>query len=363
MFRKGRVRKVLTITILLVLTLSTIVVAANEIYDKKLTATHGRIKFKVDGKDVTKEIENKYGSPAFTVKEYNSRSYVPVRAIAELMSMEVKWDGETHTAEIIDTKSKEYEEEIEKKNKEIDELKKEIEKLKKNVVEETDLKSIEKKLDNEYSTYKDVDFDITLKESNNRIDVTLTMDSRNSKQESAWLRMTHSSKKDMIEDIADTIAKEFTNVDIYGSIYDEYYKRDIMTFNKKKGSSVSVSYSSRGKDDYDKYIDDIVYDEFDYYGIEDAYISKINSNKSSIYFDIVFSDSYSYEWRKLKISDIEKIMDRISDEILRDYDYYDDYYYDDYYYDKDIDARIYMDNKFLGEYFRGYKQSRGEFTE
>ncbi|SHD76239.1 copper amine oxidase N-terminal domain-containing protein [Schnuerera ultunensis] len=192
MFKNDRFKKVLVISIVLVLALSTIAVAANEVYQKKLTATFGRIKFKVDGKDVTKEIESKYDTPAFIV---NSRSYVPVRAIAELMGMEVKWDGETHTAEIIDVKSKAYEEELDKKDKEIAELKKEIEKLKKDVVDETDLKAVQKKLNNEFGTYHDVDFDITLKESKNRIDVDITMDLRDSRQESYWNRMGYSYKK------------------------------------------------------------------------------------------------------------------------------------------------------------------------
>jgi vacuolar-type H+-ATPase subunit I/STV1 len=354
MFRKGRVRKVLTITILLVLALSTIAIAANEVYVKQLTATFGKIKFKVDGKDVTKEIESKYDTPAFTV---NSRSYVPVRAIAELMGMEVKWDGKTHTAEIIDVKSKAYEEELKKKDKEIDELKKEIEKLKKNVVEEKDLKTIQKELNSEFGTYEDVDFDITLKESKNRIDATITMDLRNSKQESAWLRMSYSDRKAMIEDIADIILSEFTNVDIYGSIYDEYYRRDVITFNKKKGSSLIFSYSNTGSDYYDEYIDEIVYDEFYRHGIKDAYISKIGSDKKTIYFDIDFPEDYRYEWRELSVREIENMMDMISDEIIREY-YYDDYYY---YEDRDVDARIYMDGKYQGEYFRGYDQKYGTF--
>jgi hypothetical protein len=360
MFKNGRLRKVLITTILLVLVLSTVALAANNIYEKKLTATHGRIKFKVDGKDVTKEIESKYGSPAFTVKEYNSRSYVPVRAIAELMGMKVEYDDSTHTAEIIDVKSEQYEIELEKKDKEIEELKKEIEKLKKNVVDETDLKTIEKKLNNGYGTYKDVDFDISLKESNSRIDVNISMDLRNSKQENAWQRINYSDRKAMIEDIVDTIAKEFTNTDIYGSIYDEYYKKDVMSFNKKKSSSLNISYSDKGSGSYDEYIDDVVDDEFYSKGIEDAYISKINSDKKAIYFDIVFSDDYKSEWRELSKREIENIMDRISDEIIDEYSYYDDYCY---YEDRDIEARIYMDNKYQGEYFRSYKEKYGTFEE
>lgn len=360
MFKDGRNKKVLVTVMVLILTLSTVAIAANNIYDKKLTATHGRIKFEVDGKDVTKDIENKYGTPAFVVKEYGERSYVPVRAIAELMGLEIEYDDETHTAEIIDVKSKKYEEEIEKRDKEIAELKKEIEKLKENVVDETDLKAIEKKLNDKYGTYKDVDFDIYLKESNNRIDVTITMDLRNSRQESSWLRISYSDRKAMIKDITDIISREFTNADIYGSIYDEYYRRDVINFNKKKGSSLSISYNDRGSGSYDKYIDDVVYDEFYNKGIKDAYISKIDSDKKTIYFDIVFSDDYKYEWRELSTREIENMMDRISDEIIREYDYYD---YDYYYYDKDIDARIFMDNIPLGNYFRYYDQKYGTFEE
>lgn len=348
MFSKGRFRKVITIAMLLVLALSTIVLAANEINVKQLTATHGRIKFKVDGKDVTSQIESKYGSPAFTVKEYNSRSYVPVRAIAELMGMEVKWDGETHTAEIVDVKAKKYEEEIEKKDKEIAELKKEIEKLKKNVVEETDLKAMEKKLNSEYGTYEDVDFDIRLKESKDRIDVTMTMDLRNSRQEGAWNRINYSNRKDMIEDIVDMISSEFKNVDIYGSIYDEYYRKDVHTFNKKQNKSLSMSYGGRSGSDYDDDIDGVVYDEFGYYDI-DAYLEDLRSSSSNVYLEIDVSYRDKSEWRGLGDSKKLDILDKISDEVF-------------YYYDCDrVIIDVYVDGSHDEEYIMNHDDRRGSF--
>lgn len=370
MFKNGKYKKTLAITMLLVLALSTVAIAANNIYDKKLTATHGRIKFKVDGKDVTKEIESKYNSPAFTVREYNSRSYVPVRAIAELMGMKVEYDDSTHTAEIIDVKSEKYEKELEKKDEEIAELKKEIEKLKKNVVDETDLKALEKKLNKEYSTYKNVDFDIKLKESKNRIDVDIVMDLRDGRQENAWSVMGHNNKKAMIEDIADIISREFSNVDIYGSIYDEFYRRNMLTFNMRKNGSVNISYDDRIRDSYDRYdryyIDKLVEDEFYKKGINDATISKVSTGSREIYFEIDFSSKYEAEWKKLDKDDVARILDRIADEIIYDYDYYDDYYYDrdryydDYYY-RDVEAYVYMGGKEQGKYYRDYRDYRGTF--
>jgi len=357
MFKNDRFKKVLVISIVLVLALSTIAIAANEVYQKKLTATIGRIKFKVDGKDITKEIEEKYKAPAFTVKEFDSRSYVPVRAIAELMGMEVNWDEETHTAEIIDVKSKAYEEEIKKKDKEISELKKEIEKLKENVVEERDLKAIEKKLNDKYGTYKDVDFDITLKESTNRIDVDIVMDLRDGRQESAWNKMSYNNRKTMIEDIVDIISSEFPKVDIYGTIYDEFFKRDIVEFNKKQNGKLNINRSDRTWDAYDRYIDDIVYEEFWNYGIEDAYIRDIREDSYKVSFDIVFSDRYSTEWRDMG-GKIESILDRIADDVLYYYDYYGYY---DYNYNRDVSIDIYMDNKYLGRYYRYYNERYGKF--
>lgn len=365
MFKNGRFKKVLVITMLAILVLSTVALAADNIYVKKLTATHGRIKFKVDGKDVTNEIENKYGSPAFVVHEYGSRAYVPVRAIADLMGLEVKYDDSTHTTEIIDTKSEQYEAEIEKKDKEIEELKKEIEKLKKNVVEETDLKAVEKKLNNNYGTYKDVDFDITLKESTNRIDVNITMDLRDGRQESAWNRMGYNYKKEMIEDIAGIISKEFNNVDIYGSIYDEYYRKDIITFSKKRDSKVSISYDGRTSDRYDRYdryyLDDVVYDEFDREGIRNATISGLNTSGRTISFSINFSSSSNneYEWNRLSDGTLEGILDVISEETRY---YYDDYYNDQRYYDyyDYVDIDVYMGSTRVAGYKRDLTKRTGE---
>ena len=362
MFKNSKLKKSLLIT-LSILMFSTVVFAANGIYDKKLTATHGRIKFMVDGKDVTSQIESKYGSPAFVVKEYGSRAYAPVRAMADLMGLKIEYDNNTHTAEIIDIRTEEYERKLGEKDKEIKELKAELEKLKKNVVEETDLKAVEKKLNGWYSTYEDVEFDIKLKESKNRVDVDIIMDLRDGRQESYWNRMTHSKRKEMIEDIADTIAKEFPKADIYGSIYDNSYRRDVMSFNKKSGKSTSISYDGRGYDSrYDSRYDDrygygygygYLEDEIDYIirrEIDNAYLYNLNDRGRTIYLDIRFSGKGKEYWEDLSSSKKEDIIDRIADKV-DDYYYYDYYYYDDYYdYYRGIEISLDGD-----EYYRSFR--------
>lgn len=354
MFKATSFKKALVVSMVLVLALGTIAVAANEVYQKQLTATFGRIKFKVDGKDVTKEIEDMYNTPAFVV---DGRSYVPVRAIAELMGLEVKWDGETHTAEIIDVKSKAYEEAIKKKDQEIAELKKEIEKLKekekKEEVKETDIKALQKKLNDKFGTYEGVEFDIALKESKNRIDVDITIDLRQGRQENNWNRMKHSDRKAMIEDIVDIILKEFSNIDIYGSIYDKYYRRDVLMFNQRKNSSLNISYGSSPGYYYRDDIEDIVYYEFDRANI-DVYIYDVDVGSYDIYIDIDLDISYK-DWSEIRNNKLLNILDRISDRILYDYSY-------DYgNYDDRVTIDISVDGKYEDRYIRRSNEDYGDY--
>ena len=327
MFRNSKLKKVLVSTLVFVLLLSTVVVAANSIYEKQLTATHGRIKFKVDGKDVTEQIESKYGSPAFVVHEYGNRAYVPLRAIAELMGLEVKYDDATHTAEIIATNSEEHETEIRLKNAEIAKLEKEVTRLEnaikdlsKDVVEETDLKALEKDLNKKFGTYDNIEFDISLKENKNNIAVSIDVDFYNTRQQSYWNRMTHADKKSMIEDITDAIAKEFKNADITGSVYDSYYRGDLLTFSRKKNSSsVSISYKNYGYDDYGYgYIlddaEDYLYDYFS--GIAKNVYVNISESNGEIYGSI---DIEEYGHRDPSDSQIQKAFRDAEDDLIYRY--------------------------------------------
>lgn len=356
MFNKTRFKRVLLVSILLILVFSTFAKAIEVIYEKKFTAVIGRIKFKVDGKDVTKEIEEKYGTPAFVVKE-NNRSYVPLRSIAELMGLKVEWDGETHTAEIIDVKSMKYEEELEKyekllkqKDEEIAKLKEEIEKLKE---KETDLEALEKKINNKYGTYRKVNFDITLKEDKNAINVEIEMDLKDSSQRSYWGSMTYSDRKSMIEDIVDIISKEYTNTTIQGSVYDLYYKKDFLTFKKPKSGKLTISHDDRYWGSYDEYVDDVVYEEFYKYDIIGAYMSNLDITSNTIYFDINIPYSERSYWWDLTYNDIEYILDRISNKVS---DYYDDEY-------RNVIIEVYLDDIYQGEYIRYYDEYNGRFYE
>ena len=351
MLRNNKLKKVLITTIALILLLGTAAVAAENISTKQLTATIGRIKFNVNGKDVTNQIESKYGTPAFVV---NNRSYVPVRAIAELMGLKVEYDDITHTAKITDIKSAEYEKKLKEKDDEIAKLNKELADLKKNVVDVSDLKDLEKDLNKEFGTYKNVDFDISLKENKNDIDVSITVNLKTSRERSYWNKMYNSRNdlKDMIEDIVGDIAKEFKNTKIIGDIYDEYDNKALVTFTKNKSSStVTISYKgvSTGERFYDSYIEDAVEDEFAYYYIYDAYLSYLDVSSYAVEMDITFSNRYAREWDDLSSSQKANMLDRIADEVNYDYP------------DYDVEMDIYIGNSREGIYLREYDSKYGTF--
>lgn len=355
MFKKFKFKKVLMITLVLVLVLSTVVVAANNVYKKEITATLGIMKFEVDGKDVTKEIEKKYDSPAFVVEE---RSYVPVRAIADLMGLEIVYDNSTHTAKIIDLKDAKHKKEIIEKDTEIAKLEKQIKELKKDVVVESDLKTLETKINKDYGSYKNVSFDIYLKETSNKnVSVDIEVDFRYSTDQNYWNRMNSNDKKSMIEGITDMISKEFPNADITGRIYDHYDNKDLLTFSKARNRNVSITYGGRGTSSGSatRYIEDRVKREFNSKFIFDAEVAYFNLGSSNIDMEIKFTDKYKYAWNKIKDEkDARDMLDKISDEIM------DEYYYD--YYDGDrISIDVYMDRDIVGYYDIEFGDKTGRF--
>lgn len=359
MFKKNY-KKVVIPALALTMMVSSVALSAEAIYNKQLTATYGRIKFNYEGKDVTKQIESKYGTPAFTADD---RAYAPVRAIADLLGTDIDYDSRTHTVKITDTKVESHKKELDSKNKEIankdkkiEELEKEIKKLKDGTVDKADLKSVETSLNKKYGEYEKVEFNIVLKESKDTISIDINTDLKNIRDEQNWIRMRNSDKRSLIEDIVAEVRKAFPSTAITGNIYDSYSRKNLYTFSQSKTGSLSVSdrdYDDR--DDKGNYgsLDSYVRGEFTDYGIKNASIYRRNPGKSNETFEISFSSTYERDWDDLVYKDyreVESLLDDIADEIEYYYNY--DYRYDDIY------IEIYMGNDMVGKYNtkRGFEE-------
>lgn len=348
MFKNLKLKRVLAITLLLVMSLTTVALAANSVQTKQVPVTYGRIKFKVDGKDVTKAIEEKYNSPAFIIGD---RSYAPVRAIADLMGLEVKWDSNTDTAEIIDTKAENHNKEIQKKDVEIDklekeikELEKEIKKLKEGTVDKDDLATLEKKLNKDFAVVKDVSFSIKLKESKDKITITIDIDTKNTSERNSWRKMSNNDKKYIIEDIVNDVSKNFKNFKVDGTLYDNHQKKTLYSFNLTNNGKVSISNKDYGYDDRDYRYDDIIYDAenyLDYYFRDIAKVARISLSERSngeIYGSLdIEEDRY-----RPTDSEIEKAFYNAEDDLIRKYGS-----------GTYLDIELYLNDRRHGTYYNG----------
>ncbi len=376
MFNKKSYKKAIMTVLALTMILGTVALAAEEIYTKQLTATYGRIKFNYEGSDITSQIEEKYGAPAFVVVD---KAYAPVRAIADILGVDIEYDNMTHTAIITDPKAEEHKKQLGEKDAEIEKLKAEVEKLEKNVKEEpkkeevvaNDLASLEKELNRQYVDYKNIEFIISLSKSGNRVNVEITTDFINAKNQYNWGRITSTERKYIVEDIVSQVRKNSPNSDISGHIYEKYNKRYLYSFSQASNGSLNVSIGANsGIYDggfNDSYVDSRVKSQFDSKGIYDARLSRVNYAATTANFDIHFSNGYMYEWNGLSTSEIESMLDYISSGINYN-DYYNDYY-NNYYgygygygYGNGAYIRVYAGNELLGTYSRSHNYSSGTFT-
>jgi hypothetical protein len=359
MFNKKNYKKVLISVLALMMIFGTVALAAEGIFDKKITATYGRVKFTYKGNDVTKIIENQYGTPAFTV---DGRAYAPVRAMADLLGVDIDYDNNTHTVKITDSKEESYKLELEKKNKEIEELKKEVKKLeeakkdsvKDDTINATDLKTLQTSLNRKYGEYEKIEFEVVLKENKNEISIDINTDLRSTKDEQNWLRMKYSDKKYLMEDVVSEVRKAFPNTDVTGSIYDSSSRKNLYTFRQTKNGSLSITNNDYGYDDRYDYgygnLDSYVDSEFYREGIDNARIYSNNSGRWEESFEISFPDTDANRtaWNKIYNN---RTIDYMLDRIAKDIEYY---YNSNYDY---IEIEVYRGSTRLGTYdtSRGFR--------
>lgn len=345
--KKGNRKKIFISTLLVLLLLTTVGFAANNVYQKKLTGTLGRITFIYEGRDVTRDIESKYGSPAVVIHEFGERSYLPLRAMADLLDIEITYDDKNHIALINNKNVVKLEKDLKEKEERIRDLERDLEDIKENVITRDDVRSLEDELNNKYKKHEGVEFDIQLSKNRNTINVDIDIDTGSTEQQIRWDDLGRTGKDDFIRDIIDIILDEFRGVEIDGSIYDKETRKYYYTFTKKENENVYVSNKDFSNDDVlkDKYFDDLddyIYDEFKYYDIKNAHLYDLSKKGKTIKLEIKFTSKYDYEWEDISSRKRKKLLENIADEAM--------YLYGD----NDIDIRVFMGNEEVDDYFKRY---------
>jgi len=341
-------KKNITLIIIIVLTLSlflTSMAFADGTF-KNLKAWFGDIKIFVNNKQVQMDVQ------PFIV---DGTTYVPVRALSNILNQEVAWDGTNRRIDITD-KSNQYTSYISYLSQQLTEKQNKINELEAKVAElqaqlttskqgsKYTLSQMEKYLNDEYGVYKKITFDIELYGDKEDIEVEIYVDLDD--YYSKWNSLTTSEIKSYIKDIVDDILDNFKDAKVSGFIEDSYNDKKLVEFYLNKKGSLTVNIKdSRYKYTYD--IDDLEdylnknYDEY-----EGVYFTiTLSGDKDNIRVYVTTDDN---DLKKLYTSEIKEYLKDLYSEII--YDFPDAYVYgyirDDYnryYFDFDTEGNIYLD--------------------
>jgi len=308
---------------------------------KDIKVSYRNIKIQVNGKVIDVGDDEPF--------IYNNRTYVPIRSVSEALDKVVEWDNNQNMVIIKDKSSSEISQQLAAKDAEIQrltyqssllqskviELQKTIEELesKKNNKNDDPKKYIEDYLYDEYSEWKDIEFDFKVKESKGDFILTIKFDRSDFKSE--WNKLTQSKIINWLEDIYDFVNDEFPKAGFEGTIYDTSAKEDLVEFEVNSSGKLKVKFYDID-DDYD--LDDLE-DDLNYYfgsGLTtyDEDFGKLTANieveeydDDEIYITITVNTSkYPDEWEAVRDTDaadewLYDIMEYAYDE-LEDYAIY-----------------------------------------
>ena len=314
--------------------------AAN--YTKTLKATFRDIKVTYNG--VVKNVPEPFAVDGTT--------YLPVRAISEVLNAGVNWDAATSTVKITQapTNTAEIESlkqqlntatyELAVAQREVQQLKAQLEEDDKNddTSTGTDISdsAVKKTLGIIEDTFEDEyriewSFDL-VKTSSGKLDLEISYDSRD--DEARFNHLSSSELEDFVEDICETIRTYHDNIEIIGSIADSrsdwekgdfvYSKSDKMDFSLM---SDDFFYTERDLKRYYSKFDNVPYKQDNVDKTADIIIDsfKLETGNRSLMFtvNVSFDASEQLAWNAISNSDndlIEKVLYDIKLDIESEYD-------------------------------------------
>ncbi|MCQ4923066.1 copper amine oxidase N-terminal domain-containing protein [Tissierella carlieri] len=331
---KGKMKRKLMLLIVAILVVgSSTVFAADSVQNIKgfFSST---IKIFRNGQEVDLGIDEVTKQP-YKPFVTNGRTYIPVRAIADVLGKDVNWDGPNSTVYISDKPDENYNyvlvqllQEQEKNSKleaKVKELEAELAKVKEDKV--SSLTDMENYLNKQYDKYKDVRFEIKLSGDSKDIKVKIYV---NRNDNSYWNSLTTSQIEKFVDDIVYDIDRDFKNANISGYIENNYTGKEELSFKiNSKGKLEISNYKGSNGRVYD--LDDMER-ELDYsYGRYDSidFDFSLSGSESSIRVNVKVNsnDWYRYSYK-------EEFLEKVYDEInyyfpsAEIYGYIDDYYFD-----------------------------------
>lgn len=167
-------------------------------------------------------------------------TYVPLRAVSELLDKEVIWDGVNYKIDIRDMANSNVAyltQQLYTSQLRVAQLEKQVKDLEEKLKNQSsyDLDDLEDDLNDDYYEYEGVDFDITLTGDEDDITVQIYADSR-----------------DITDDLTETKAKNYL-YDIYDDIMDEFEDAEVSGYIKDDEGKLYFDFDSRGNIDLEWY--------------------------------------------------------------------------------------------------------------
>ena len=318
---------------------ATVVNAAN--YTKTLNATYRNIGVTYNGVSKTLSAE------PFLV---DGSTYVPLRAVSEVMGADVSWNGSTNTVTITnnsaDTTS--LQQQLASANYQVTTLQRELETVKAELetyknsnnsnssgatsgtdITSAELTATEKYLSDTYSThFDDIYFDFDLVKKGSRLQLTISYSDR--EDEKAFNNLRESKVTDMLQDICDDISARHADIDIQRTITYTKSSTDKASFTyANKTSRLKVSYGL-DEDDIKEIVENtrtkLSVQGFSDLSIKNVEVSVNNSNSTVTFMlyidasDSNFNDTWDANLDTNK-SYIKNQLKKIADNIYEETDY------------------------------------------
>lgn len=277
---------------------------------KNLKAFYNNIKIFKNGTQVHMTVE------PFII---DGTTYIPLRAVSELLDKDVTWDQATYSVGINDKPGMNPQQlysQVINQQLTISQLESKIKELEsqldKKTSSTTSISAMEKQLNKDYGKYKKIDFDIDLKESKNKITVEIYVDL--DVDYSRWDSLTTKEIETFLQDIVDDIRDSFDDKTISGFIEDSYDDKKLLSFSVSSKGKVSTSTSSKGSSD----VDDMEYDLDRYYsGSNGIKTVELELSKSKLYLTLYVDKT---AWEKLSYSKQDGILEDMYDDIREYFD-------------------------------------------
>lgn len=340
MFKKKRYKKIALMALGLSMVFGSLAWGGGEVSTKKIDASFGKIKFTYEGKDLTRDIEAKYGTPAFTS---DGRAYAPVRSLSDLLGAKIDYDSKNHRVNISASKASRDWQDLEEKNKEIRKLKRKINFLKgiENESSKKTLEKLEEKLNQSYGKYKNIDLDVKLEEDIEGVFMDLNLDLSSTNKRNSWIKIKYKDKDKLIKDLVSQVRLKFPEYKIRGKIYDPSTKRNLYDFEENPEKKIQIEnkdYLDEGYfyDEYYDYSDNSeevakqVKKQFKSKGILDAKLINLEYISKTASLKVEFSNKYEDKWEELGKYDKEDILEEILKEIKVDNEHLEEIYGDIY---------------------------------